>query len=400
MTYDLLLKGGRVIDPAQGMDQAADVAIAGGHIAAVAENIPTEDAASVRNVAGKLVTPGLIDMHAHVYPGVTPELGVEADRDCLAKGVTTVVDAGSAGAYTIEGFRRFIVEPSQARVLSLLNISTVGMPTMGQGLPEAGLIDLLDVPEAVKAARDYAGLVVGFKVRLSKYIVRNLGLEPLHRALDAAEQIGLPLMVHIGDMPAPLGDILDLLRPGDIVTHTYTSFAGMDSPDGGKTIDRLYHIPTGTGQTLLDAHGKVIPQALAARDRGVLFDVGHGQGSFSFLVAGPAVEQGFVPDTIGSDLHAGSINGPVYDLPSVMSRFLSLGLPLGQVIEATTARPARILGMQGEIGALKAGAAADVSVLDLLSGGFEFRDSAGNTRRGEHKLQASLTVRAGEIVEA
>jgi len=207
-------------------------------------------------------------------------------------------------------------------------------------------------------------------------------------------------MVHIGDMPAPLGDVLDLLRPGDIMTHTYTSFARMDSPDGGKTIDKLYHIPMGTGQTVLDADGKIIPQALAARERGVLFDVGHGMGSFSFAVAGPAVEQGFVPDTIGSDLHAGSIDGPVFDLPSVMSRFLSLGQSLAQVIEATTSRPAHILGMGDEIGTLKAGAVADVSVLDLLGGGFEFRDSAGNVQCGEEKLQAAFTVRAGEIIEA
>jgi dihydroorotase len=387
-----------VIDPAGGLDVEADVAIRAGRIAAVAAHIPPEAAGAVLEVAGKLVTPGLIDMHVHVYPGVTPELGVEADRDCLAKGVTTVVDAGSAGAYTIEGFRRFIVEPSRTRILSLLNISTVGMPTMGGGLPETGWIELLNAPAAVAAAREHTGLVVGFKVRMSNYIVRQCGMEPLYRALDAAGQAGLPLMVHIGDMPAPLGDVLDLLRPGDIVTHMYTAFAGMDSPDGGKTIAKMHRIPMGSGQTLLDAGGGIIPQALAARERGVLFDVGHGQGSFAFAVAGPAIAQGFVPDTIGSDLHLGSIGGPVHDLPTVASRFLGLGLSLEQVIEATTARPARILGMDGEIGALQAGAVADVAVFDLLSGGFDFRDSTGEIMRGEQKLQPVVTVRAGEIV--
>lgn len=398
MPYDLLLKGGRVIDAAAGLDAVADVAIAAGRIAAVAPHIPPSNAATVHDVAGKIVAPGLIDMHAHVYPGVTPELGIEPERDCLAKGVTTILDAGSAGAYTIVGFRRFIVEPSRPRILSLLNISTIGMPSTGASLPETGWIELLDVPAAVDAARAHAGLVVGLKVRMSQYIVRECGMEPLYRTLAAAEQAGLPLMVHIGCTPRPLGELLDLLRPGDIVTHTYTAFAGMDSPDGGKTLRQIYHIPMGTGMTLLDAAGGVIPEALAARERGVIFDVGHGRGSFSFDVARPAIAAGFLPDTIGSDLHAGSIAGPVHDLPTVMSRFLHIGMTLHQVLEAVTARPARILGMAGEIGTLAPGAVADVTVLDLQHGEYTYRDAPGNTIVGDSRLWPHMTLRAGQIV--
>ena len=396
--YDLLLKGGRVIDPSSNWDGNADVAILGGRIAAVAENIPPEASTDVVDVTGKLVVPGLVDLHAHVYPGVTPELGVEADRDCLAKGTTTVVDAGSAGAFNIDGFRRFIVKPARSRIMAFLNISRIGMPSVGISLPELAWLSLVDIRAAVDAIQANRDLVRGLKVRASNYVVREAGMEPFHRALQAADEAGVPLMVHIGDSPMPLGALLDLLRPGDIVTHTYNSFAGLEVLDGGRSWRRLPDRSFGTGTTILDETGQVIPQARAARRRGVIFDVGHGGGSFSFDVFERAMAQSFPPDVISSDVSVFSINGPVYDLPTVLSRFLGLGLTLSEVLEAATIRPARILGMAGEIGTLAPGAVADVAVLDLLQGEFTYTDGAGQTRPGHHKLSAYVTLRGGELI--
>ena len=398
MIYDLLLQGGRVIDPANGLDAIADVAISDGRIAAVAPNIAPAGAGAVHDVAGKIVAPGLIDLHAHVFPGMTPELGVEPDRDCLAKGSTTIVDAGSAGAVNIDGFRRFIVEPARARIIAFLNISRIGMPSTGISLPELAWLPLADVRSAVDAIRDHRALVRGLKVRVSNYVVREAGMEPFRRALQAADEAEVPLMVHIGDSPAPLGVVLDMLRAGDIVTHTYNSFAGLVVLDGGRSWRRQPDRSFGTGTTILDDAGDVIPQARAARERGVIFDVGHGGGSFSFDVFERAMAQGFPPDVISSDLSLFSIDGPAYDLPTVLSRFLGLGMTLAEVIDAATARPARVLGMAGEIGSVSPGAAADVAVLDLLEGEFTYTDGAGQTRAGDRKLAAHLTLRAGEPI--
>jgi len=397
MPFDLLLKGGRVVDPSQSLDAPADVALAGGRIAALAPDIPAEASSAVLDVAGKLVVPGLIDLHTHVYAGVTT-LSVEADRDCLAKGVTTVVDAGTTGAYTIEGFRRFIVAPSQARVLAYLNISSIGLPIDDIDMAELGWLPLVNVSAAVAAIEKYREIVVGIKVRMGKEVVWDNGIQPLLLARQAAERAGVPLMVHIGDSPVPLGDILDLMRPGDILTHAYTAFGGLDiAPDRSSYRVKPFQAK-GSGTTLLDAAGRVIPEAWAARQRGVLFDIGHGGGSFSYEVFDAAMQQGLYPDTISTDLHAGSIKGPVYDMPTLMSRFLSLGLSLSQVIEASACRPAQALGMAGHIGTLSPGAAGDVAVLDLLEGDFEYLDSTRAALRSPYRLAPYLTVKAGQVV--
>ena len=250
--------------------------------------------------------------------------------------------------------------------------------------------------EAIEANRD---LVLGVKARMSEFIVRENGIKPLYRALEAAEQAGVPVMVHIGATPIPVYKVLDLLRPGDIVTHTYTAFGGLEYLEDGKGWRQYPFTSQGNGLTILDADGSVIPEAWAARERGVLMDVGHGMGSFSFQVCAAAIAQGFKPDTIGSDLHQGSVNGPAYDLPTVMSRFLSLGLTLPEIIAASTIRPAQVLGLAGEIGTLQPGAAGDVAVFDLLQGRFEYRDAAGESLWGDRKLTPHMTVRAGEVVE-
>jgi len=397
-SYDLLLKGGRVLDPSQDMDGLADVAIKAGRIAEVRPLIPIESAKQVIDVAGKLITPGLIDMHVHVYPGVASELSLDADEHCLPNGVTTVTDAGSAGAYTIGGLRRYVIERSRTRILAWLHISSIGMISNGLSLPELGWLPLVNVDRCVKAAEENRDILVGIKVRLSRFVVRDVGIAPFYLALEAAERAGMPLMVHVGDTPAPLTEILDHLRPGDVLTHTYQAVGGHEILDGGKSFRYMPTLVKGASTTLLDAAGNVIPAAWAARQRGVLMDVGHGSNSFSFDVFRPAFAQGFPPDTIGSDLHQMSVNGPVFSLLSVMSRILCMGMSLREVITAVTARPAKYLGLAPEIGTLRPGACADVAVLELQRGEYEYRDGSSNALRGEWQLFPHLTVRAGQTI--
>jgi dihydroorotase len=399
MEYDLLIKEGRVIDASQGLDAVMDVALAHGRVAGLARAIPRETAARTIDAAGRLVTPGLIDMHAHVFVGAT-WLGIEADPNWLAYGATTALDAGSAGAVNIDAFRRFCVEPARGRILALLNISSVGMPFGVGPVSEVSWLPLADVDAAVAAVERQRDLVLGLKVRLSRGMVGENGIQPLYRALEAAGRTGLPIMVHPGDTPVPLAEILDLMRPGDILTHTYTAAGCITEKEKNLSWQDLPEQVRHAGLTILDADGRVIPQAWDARERGVIMDVGHGFGSFSFAVCAPAIEQSFTPDTMGSDLHSVSRQGPVHNLPTMISRFLSLGLTLKQVIEAVTARPAQVLGMAGEIGTLRPGAAGDVAIMDLLDGEFEYRDAPGRSLRGRHKLSPWLTVRAGQIVAA
>ena len=396
-TYDLILRGGRVIDPRQRLDRVADVGLKDDHIAEISEHLPVGVSSTEIDVSGKLVMPGLIDIHCHVFPGVTPGLSVEAYENHLQQGTTTIVDAGSAGAYTIAGFRRYVVEPAQARILALLNISAVGMLCANRQVTELGWLPLVDLPSAERAIEAHRDIIVGLKVRLSEYIVQKNGITPLRLALPLAEKTGLPVMVHIGGTPVPLGEILNLLRAGDVLTHTYTAFAGFETADDGKSVTPRFQT-MGDASTILDAEGNVIPEAWAARERGVLFDVGHGGGSFSFDVFQAATVHGFWPDTIGTDLNESSVHGPVYSLPSLMSRFLSLGLSLSQVIEACTYRPARWLGLSDQIGSLMPGAAADIAVLDLHEGAYQYRDSVGQSMRGGFQLIPYLTICGGQLI--
>jgi dihydroorotase len=379
-TLDLVIRGGRVVDPGGGIDEQLDVGIRFGRIAMIERDLspwirspvneyPPDIGTVVIDAQGKLVVPGLIDMHAHVYTGVCP-LTVPADETSSRSGVTTIVSAGDAGAHTIEGFRHLVVNASRTRVLAFVHISTIGLA----GWPEGEAVDLayLDVDKAVRAAIENADIVVGFKVREQGIIVGENGLEPIRRAVAAGEAVGLPVMVHIGGAPAPLREILDILRPGDIVTHCYT--------------------PIGNG---LVEDNRLIEAAEPARQRGIVFDSGHGFGSFDYATAEVAFEAGFWPDTISTDLHSLSASGPVGDLATTMSKFLNLGMPLEDVISATTTRPAEVIGRQDTVGSLQVGRVADVTVLDLTSGEFEFRDSSGAVRVVPQRLVVSNTVRVG-----
>jgi dihydroorotase len=377
--YDLVVRGGRVIDPAQGLDAVLDVAISGHRIAAVGPDLAAGGVREVVEAAGLLVTPGMVDLHTHVFWGVPP-LGVEPDPHCLARGVTTAVDAGSAGAATFPAFRRYIIDVSATRIVAMLHISSIGM-ARDDGSPAEAVGELEDirwarVDRAIDMAREHADVIVGIKVRLSTPMVGpdpEQCREALRRARQAADAIGKPAMIHVGGTAIPLEEILAGLNPGDVVTHCYH----------GRT------------EGVLHDDGTVRRSVWHASERGILFDVGHGAGSFNFEVARRALSQGLLPGTISSDIHVWNIAGPVYDLATTASKFLHLGIPLAEVIRRVTVNPARAVGWGDRIGTLAPGAEADVSLLRLVEGEWPFRDTAGQVEIGEQRLEPVAVIRAG-----
>ena len=375
--YDLLLTGGTLLDPAQGINARHDVAFQGGRVAAVALELDALRAATVIDVSGNLVVPGLIDVHVHVFEGVS-HYGVNVDHGCLARGVTTVVDAGSAGADTFPGFRKYVIEASETRILAHLNISTMGM--ISRQIGELDDIKWASVPRALEMIERNRDVILGVKVRLTReqLVGKGAGLKPLYLAREAADAAGLPIMVHPQESwAASFDEIISVMRGGDVLTH-------------------MYH---GLEHGILDDGGRVRPSVWAARERGVVFDVGHGEGSFDWDVCQRALAQGFPPTTISSDLHRYNIDGPVYDLVTTISKFLHLGLSLEEAMTMVTSVPAGVIGMAGEIGTLAAGAAGDAVVLQMQTGAFAFQDSRRIERIGERRLEPVLVVRAGRIVE-
>ncbi len=375
--YDLLLAGGTLIDAAQGIHARRDVAFADGRVAAVAEGISRDEASETIDVTGKLVSPGLIDVHVHVFEGVS-HYGINVDHGCLARGATTVVDAGSAGADTFPGFRKFVIEASETRILAHLNISTMGM--ISRQIGELDDIKWASVPRALEMIERNRDVILGVKVRLTReqLVGKNGGLRPLYMAREAADAAGLPIMVHPQrSWASSFDEIISVMREGDVLTH-------------------MYH---GEEHGILDEEGRVRPSVRAARERGVVFDVGHGEGSFEWEICQRALAQGFPPTTISSDLHRYNIGGPVYDLVTTISKFLHLGLPLEEVMAMVTAVPARVVGMAGEIGTLAPGAAGDAVVLALRSGTFAFQDSRRVTRTGEQRLEPEVVIRAGRVYD-
>ena len=373
--YDLLLRGGHVIDPKNGVDAVRDVAIAGGKVAAVAPRIEPADAFKTIDVSGLYVTPGLIDIHVHVFAG-TGEKGsyagdnsVYPDGFTLRAGVTTVADAGCAGWRNFEEFKTRIIDRSKTRVLAFLNIVGNGM----RGGPwEQDLTDMAAVPAGVMALK-YPGVIVGIKT------AHYAGPEwtPVEHAVEAGTIASIPVMVDFGASKPerPVAELVTKkLRPGDIYTHVYSGLRGE-----------------------LDPSGQVNPGLFEGRKRGVIFDVGHGGGSFAWRIAAPAVKEGFVPDSISTDLHIGSMNAGMKDMPNVMSKFLALGQPLAEVVRWSTWNPAREIKQEG-LGHLSVGAGADVAVLRLEEGRFGFVDSFGARQRGTQKLVCELTLRDGKVV--
>ncbi len=373
--YDLVLKGGHVIDPKGRLSARHDVAIAGGKIAAIADDIPAAEAKKAIDVSGLYVTPGLVDIHTHVYAGTgargsyAGDNSVYPDGFTFRSGVTTVVDAGGAGWRNFPDFKDRVIDRSRTRVLSMLNIVGNGM---GGGKIEQNTADMEPAPTA-EMAQQYKGTIVGIKT--AHYTAPDW--IAVDRAVEAGRLAGLPVMVDFGAFrpERPFQDlVLKHLRPGDIYTHTYLSMVPM-----------------------LDDNGRVLPYLRAARKRGIIFDVGHGGGSFIWRYAVPAVHQGFTPDSISTDLHVGSMNAGMQDMANVMSKFLNLGLPIETVIADSTWNPAREIHRE-DLGHLTPGAAADVTVLRLEQGNFGFVDSYGARMRGTKKLEAELTLRDGRVV--
>jgi dihydroorotase len=373
--YDLLLKGGHVIDAKSNISAVQDVAISGGRIAAVARNIPASDAQRTVDVTDLYITPGLVDMHAHVFAGsmnreYIGENCVRPDGFTFRSGVTTVVDAGSSGWRNFGEFRDEIINKSRTRVFAMLNIVGSGMggrPDVEQNLKD------MDPQRTAEVAKRHSDVVVGIKV------AHYAGPDwvPVDRGVEAGKLANIPVMIDYGNFrpERPFQDlVLKHLRPGDIYTHAY-----------------IRSVP------MLDASGKVMAYLFEAKKRGIIFDVGHGGGSFSWKQAIPAVSQGFLPDSISTDLHIDSMNAGMKDMLNVMSKFLNMGVPLDQVIAMSTWHPARQIHHE-ELGNLTAGAPADVAVLRLVRGNFGFVDSAGLRMKGDQKLTAEMTLRDGKVV--
>ena len=370
MIYDLVLKGATVIDGAQGLNGEYDVAVHGEKIAAVEKEI-AEPAKETVDLGGSILTPGWIDIHTHIYAGATT-WGIQGDALCLGTGVTTVVDAGSPGWANFMGFHDYVAAPARTQVLTFVHISGIGL-TCG---PVGEMLDLryADPERTAYIIGRWPDLCVGVKVREGRHQVGDNGVAPLKLAVKAAELSNSKVMVHAG-AGVPLPDVLGEVRPGDIVTH-------------------CYH---GGGDTILDPGGRVIPEVWAARERGVLFDLGHGGGSFMFEVAKKALSQGFPSDVISTDLHVLCLNDPVCSLPETASKMLNLGMELPEVVYQTTAAPAAAIGRDNELGTLKVGTVADLAAFEVRYGAFEFRDVRDNLEVGSRMIQPVLTVRKGTL---
>ena len=370
--HDVVLRNGRVIDPGTGRDEVADVAFAGGKVAAVGAGLR---GARERDVAGCIVMPGNIDFHTHVYWGGT---SISVDADALARraGTTTWLDVGSAGPGNFAGFRKHVMEHSQTRILAYLHVGHAGIfafsPTVMVG--ESLDMRLMDTANCADVARAHPDLIRGIKVRVGANTSGVNGISPLYHALEAADRAGLPVMCHIDRPPPRYTDVLAELRPGDTLTHCFKPF-----PNAPCTAD-----------------GSVKEACWAARERGVLFDIGHGAGSFDFGVAETMLKAGFPPDIISSDVHVLCIDGPAFDNMETMSKFLTLGMALPEIVRAVTATPAKAL-RRPDLGDLSVGSTGDATVMRLEEGSFTFTDVTGQTREGRQRFALDSIVVGGAL---
>jgi len=369
MRFDVLIKDGEVVDPGTGFGGKLDVAIKRNRIAAVDVDIPAESAFRVIDASGQYVTPGLVDLHTHVYHGAT-FWGIRPDPVGARTGVTTWLDVGSAGGYNFPGFREFIAKPAETRVYALLNISSIGLtaPTF-----ELANLDYCDVDLCCRLIELNRDIALGVKARIDRNTTRGTGIAPLQRAREAADRCELPLMVHIGLGPPSLEQVMELMRPNDILTHCFT----------------------GHDMRIVDDRGRLREVAKRAWDSGVIMDIGHGAGSFSFETAEALMADGYKPDVISSDIHQLSQLGPMFDMPTCLSKFMLLGMSFAETIQAATARPAEVMGLQNEVGTLKPGALADVALFRIEDGDFTFYDIHMNARSGKQLVRNTLTILNG-----
>jgi dihydroorotase len=378
--FDLLIRNANVIDPSQSLSGKRDIGIRFGKIESIEDSIAPERAQRVMDAGGKLVTPGLIDLHCHTYP-YGSAIGIPADELVAHQCTTTVVSAGDGGANNFAAFRRFVVPASRTRQFAFVHIAVAGLA--GFPVPELFNIDYAQPEIAARAVAENADIVLGIKVRMSENVIARHGTEPLKRAIKACELSGVPakIMCHIGGVAdaALMSQILDLLRPGDVLTHCYSG-----APNNA-----------GMGTNIVQ-DGKLLPAALAAKKRGVVFDIGHGGGSFDYTIAEAAIQQGCPPDTISSDVHVFSANTPGMPyLPWVMSKFIGMGFSMSEVISMATTAPARVIGRIPKHGTLQLGAPADLSMFDVVEGAVSFVDTRNNKRDGKLYLKPSGTVVAG-----
>lgn len=372
MPFDLILKNGRILDPSQGIDKIADIAFTDGRVAAIGSDLTADSGTDTRDISGKIVSPGFIDLHTHVYWGGT-SLGIDAGEVARTSGVTTFVDAGSAGAGNFAGFRKHVIEPSEPRILAYLHISFAGIYAFSNRImvgesDDMRLMAPADALEVVEANRD---VIVGIKVRVGRHASGDSGIAPLDIALQLAEETSLPLMAHIDEPPPTYDAVLEKLRPDDILTHCFRPFP--NTPVSGQ--------------------GAVKESVIAARKRGIIFDVGHGMGSFAFATGRAMLAGGFMPDTISSDLHKLCLAGPAVDQAVTMSKFLCLGMPLDEVIRASTVNVAKAMRRE-DLGTFRTGALGDATIYTVDEGRFDYHDVVGEVLTGDRKI-----VPAGVVLE-
>ena len=375
-TFDLLLTGGTVLNPASGVRQELDVAVKDGRIAALEAKLPRAQAKSVIEMPGCYVTPGLIDFHVHSFWGVNP-YGCELDALCMSTGVTTAIDAGSSGPINFKGFRKLVYEPSKTRMIAFIALAQHGV------LNDPGELEDLrfaDPNAAAATVGESPDVGVGIKVRLHKKGVGQNGREALRLAIRAGEASKSPVMVHVGNTVISMSEIADTLRRGDVITHCYTP----QKP------------------SIIDEQGKLLPEVRKAKERGVIFDVGHAGGHFDFNLVRRAMGEGIVPDIISSDLH-GRLSQPgfgvVGDLLTTLTKFLPLGLTFDKIIARCTTNPARVIGWQDRIGTLEVGREADIAVLQLVNEPTKLRDSVGGEMTVNERIAARWTIRRGEVFQ-
>jgi dihydroorotase len=376
MKYDLLLTGGEVLDPGANLRGVMDVGIAGGKIAAVAPSLPANEARKSISVKGWLVTPGLVDMHAHVFVNAH-DMGGHTDRFCRCSGVTTLCDAGSAGSSNFAGLRHILDTAVRTRVRALVNLSAIGITGTSRG-GELSHLPYADPEGCARTIVENPDLAFGVKLRFGPGLVWEYSAEPVKLARRAAEMAGgVPMMMHITDSPVPLPALVEHMKPGDIVTHCYHGRA---------------HGIMGQEKEF------VLKEIVEAQRAGIIFDCAHGRNHFNFRMTQRALDQGFMTDTISTDLTSTTATqGPVWDLPTTMTKLLHFGMPLAEVVRRATAVPAKIMGYEGTVGTLKPGANADVSVFELRDEDIELRDSDGDTVTARRRILPQLTLKDGRV---